>query len=520
MKIEIFDTTLRDGAQGAGVMLSPDDKLNIIRMIDSLGIDYIEVSMITDSRSADFFRQAASVPLTTSRLCTFSPTVRPHRKANEDELLRYAAEAPADVAVLYGKASLLHVNEVLRTDAEENLRIIHDSIAYLVSLGKTVIFDAEHFFDGYGDNPDYAMKVLESAKKAGAHRLVLCDTNGGMLPDVVGMTVSRVAGEFGGVGIHCHNDMGMADASSVSAVLSGACHVQCTVSGIGERCGGASLSTIVPLLQLKLGFDCIGDKIRSLTPAVRSITESANLTFNESAPFVGGHAFTHKAGTHIDGIRKSPRSFEHIDPESVGNYRETLISSLSGRSALAEKIRACEPGAADKNSPEVGKALELLKAKEAEGYMYEDADASLVLLIDGVFGRRKSYFELGGFKIIVDNPAEQKSEMNSTAMIKIRVEGKEEITAAEGNGPVNAMDAALRRALTCFYPDIDKMKLTDYKVRVIDSRATASSVRVVIESTDGRSTWRTVGVSPDITGASWQALCDSVEYMLSHICKI
>jgi len=349
--------------------------------------------------------------------------------------------------------------------------------------------------------------------------VVLCDTNGGMLPDVVGLVTDAVTKKYDRIGIHCHNDMGMAAACTVSAVLAGACHIQGTVSGVGERCGNANLNTLIPVLQCKLGFDCIGERLPLLTPTARLIADAANLSFDESEPFVGGYAFTHKAGTHIDGVKKQPRTFEHIDPASVGNARNIVVSGLSGRAAVIEKMRACFPDEAfSKEDPRVLKAAALIREKEGAGFDYEDATASLALLLREAAGRRQSFFDLLSLKVIVDEGEavrEPGSEpFSASAVIKIAVGDREYLTAGEGNGPVNAIDEALRRALTRFYPELSAMRLTDYRVRVLDSRATASAVRVAIESTDGKSVWRTVGVSSDVINASWQALRDSVEYML------
>ncbi|MBQ4605467.1 MAG: citramalate synthase, partial [Clostridia bacterium] len=349
------------------------------------------------------------------------------------------------------------------------------------------------------------------------------------LPDTIGLVVSAVIQQYGigKIGIHCHNDLGMAVAGSVSAVLSGASQVQGTISGFGERCGNANLNTLIPVLQLKLGFDCIGGNLTGLTSCARCISETANRAFNENEPFVGGYAFTHKAGTHIDGVTKAPRSFEHMDPAAVGNRRNIVISSLSGRAALADKMRSyLPPEDLTKDSPRLLELSRILKEREALGYDYEDAAASLALVIEEVLNQRKRYFDLLHFKVMVENSPlgtlqepmypTADTDMTAIATIKIAVEGREELTAGEGNGPVNAMDEALRRALVRFYPQISQMRLTDYKVRVLNSGATASVVRVLIESTDGLEVWRTVGVSPDIITASWQALRDSVEYMLSR----
>lgn len=537
MKIEIFDTTLRDGTQGAGINFNDEDKIRVIHALDDIGVSYIEAGMMCDAHSEEFFAKISSLKLKNSQLCVFGQTRRAGHTCVEDMFLPKIASCGVPCAVIYGKSWLYQVSHVLGTTPEENLAMIYDTVKYLHDAGKEVIFDAEHFFDGYSDNPEYSFKVIETAFSAGASRAVLCDTNGGMLPDVIGMITKAVTDRFGNIGIHCHNDLGMAAACSVSAVLSGAMHVHGTVSGMGERCGNANLNTVIPVLQLKLGFDCIGENIKLLTRTARYINETANVAFSENEPFVGGYAFTHKAGAHIDGVNKAPRTFEHIDPETVGNKRNILISGLSGRAAVMEKLRElildkCMGGDMDyvykelsdgtlsKNAPVIIRAAELIKEKEAAGYSYEDAGASLALVIDEAFGVRQSFFKLLNFKVIIDDDEEisraSDGGMRNWAMIKISVNGCEELCAGEGNGPVNAMDICLRRALSRFYPEIAEMHLTDYKVRVLDSSATASSVRVLIESTDGVSVWRTVGVSPDIINASWQALRDSVEYMLSR----
>ncbi len=528
MKIEIYDTTLRDGLQGGGVDFSPSDKMQVLHILDTLGVTYSEIGMLTDENALAFCRAVAKESLTTTTPVIFGQTCRPGEKCTDNPTLSAMAQVPLSVCTIYGKSWLYQVRQVLHTTAEENLRMIWDTIRYLKSAGKTVFFDAEHFFDGYSDHAEYARRVVDTAFTAGADRVILCDTNGGMLPDTIGMVTGDVTRQYdiGKVGIHCHNDMGMAAACSVSAVLSGAAQVQGTISGFGERCGNANLNTLIPVLQLKLGFDCIGDKLPKLTGCARAVNECANRAFNENEPFVGGYAFTHKAGTHIDGVTKSPKSFEHMDPAAVGNRRNIVISSLSGRAALADKMRAWLPEEdLGKDSPRLLELSKILKERESMGYDYEDATASLALLIDQVLERRKRYFDLLHFKVHVENSDSQISAdtaagtdavMSAIATIKIAVEGREELTAGEGNGPVNAMDEALRRALVRFYPQISRMKLTDYKVRVLDSGATASVVRVLIESTDGLEVWRTVGVSPDIITASWQALRDSVEYMLSR----
>lgn len=523
MKIEIYDTTLRDGIQGCGVDFSPEDKLSVLHTLDHLGVTYIEVGMLTDTETAAYCARIATETLTHATPVVFGQTCRPGESCPDNASLCALASCSLPVVTVYGKSWLYQVEQVLHTTKDENLRMIRDTIVFLRQAGKRVFFDAEHFFDGYSDDAAYAMDVVDTAFAAGADRVILCDTNGGMLPDTIGLVTKAVADRFGGnrLGIHCHNDMGMASACTVSAVLSGVCQIQGTISGYGERCGNANLNTLIPVLQLKLGFDCIGENLPRLTACARQISERANRAFNENEPFVGGYAFTHKAGTHIDGVTKSPRSFEHMDPAAVGNRRNIVISSLSGRAALADKMRAYLPAteALTKDSPRLLELSRILKEREAMGYDYEDAAASLALLIEEVLNQRKRYFDLLHFKVMVENqPLSADTaveDMSAIATIKIAVGGSEELTAGEGNGPVNAMDEALRRALVRFYPQISQMRLSDYRVRVLNSGATASVVRVLIESTDGVEVWRTVGVSPDIITASWQALRDSVEYMLS-----
>ncbi|MGN1409786.1 MAG: citramalate synthase [Eubacteriales bacterium] len=526
MKIEILDTTLRDGAQGAGVEFSSDDRLRVIHELDLLGVSYIEAGMITSSADAVFFSRLGEVQkqLENAKICVFCRTVKAGERAEDDELLTLCASAPVPAAVIYGKASLSQLTDVLGVTAEENLRMIGESVSCLVKSGKEVIFDAEHFFDGYSDNPTYATDVVNTAFSAGASRVILCDTNGGMLPDVIGLITRAMREKYDNIGIHCHNDMGMAVSCSLSAVLEGAMQVHGTIMGVGERCGNADLCTLIPVLQLKMGFDCIGGRIRNLTRVARSITDAANLTFDEKSPFIGGYAFTHKAGAHIDGVKKSPRSFEHISPESVGNSRNIVISGLSGRAALLDKLRAYMPDENfTKDDPRVVRLMASLKEREALGYDYEDSGASFALLIDEAFGNRREFFRLLSLKVMTDEADESyesddggSEEFHSSAVIKISVGGRDELTAGEGNGPVNAIDEAFRRALIRFYPEVGRMRLTDYRVRVLESRATASRVRVAIESTDGSKVWRTVGVSSDVINASWQALRDSVEYMLSE----
>jgi 2-isopropylmalate synthase len=391
-----------------------------------------------------------------------------------------------------------------------NLLLIEDTLGFLRQAGKEVFFDAEHFFDGYKDSPEYAMQTLQSAARAGASRLVLCDTNGGTLPGEIAKITADVASRFPQtLGIHCHDDCGMAAAGTIAAVEAGARHVQGTFIGFGERCGNAALSTVIPVLQEKLGYACIPpENMPLLTATALFVAQIANLTPDPRAPFVGASAFAHKAGMHIDGVSKLPGTFEHIEPERVGNTRRFLMSGQSGRGALLPTIRKFLPQA-DKNSEQAAQLTQALKALEYEGYEYEAAEASLELVVRRHLGRSRRFFELARYRVIDEH------ESVSSAMVKLRVGGAEEIAAAEGNGPVNALDRALRRALEVFYPALANMRLVDYKVRVLESMAaTASGVRVVIRSSDGHDVWSTVGVSPNIIDASWKALTDSIEYYL------
>ncbi len=523
MKIQILDTTLRDGAQGHGITFSNDDKLQIIRLLDSLAVDAVEVVNFNEPPSGLSEFYTPFLPLFSTRLrhttlTAFGSTCRPGERPEDDRQIRSVISSPFKQVSIFGKSWLLHVENVLRTTPEENLRMISATVAYFVEHGISVIFDAEHFFDGYADSPEYALSVLNAAKSAGASTLVLCDTNGGRLPSEIGRVVGEVKTTLGGeipLGIHCHNDIGMADAASVLAVQNGATMVQGTISGIGERCGNANLNVIIPLLSLKLGCKCLTrESLRRLTPTARLINELANHAFDESEPFVGGHAFSHKAGMHIDGVKKLPKSFEHIDPAEVGNERGYVVSCLSGRAAILGFLADAAPEITglDKYSDTVRDVLNLIRSKENAGFSYEDAYASLELLVRNFLGLNTSAFSIVSYQVTINESA---VGSRSTAMVKVRVGESETLTAAEGEGPVNALDRALRSALSKFYPKVERVRLTDYRVRVLNSgRATASVVRVVIESTNGRRTWRTTGASVDIIEASLHALADSYEFAL------
>ncbi|NMA65023.1 MAG: citramalate synthase, partial [Clostridiaceae bacterium] len=434
--------------------------------------------------------------------------------AEEDANVKALLMANTEVVAIFGKSWDFHVTKVIRTSLEENLKMIEESIAFFKEKGKEVIFDAEHFFDGYKSNPEYALKTLKSAASAGADCLVLCDTNGACFPQGVYDIVKIVKNSFDiKIGIHTHNDCGMAVANSIMAYEAGAEHIQGTFTGFGERCGNANLSTIIPNLQLKKKILCIPDEnIKNLTYTARKISEIANINLNERDPYVGNSAFAHKGGMHIDGVCKASSSFEHIDPSLVGNKRRFLMSEVAGRKTILEKIKELNPEI-DKESQETENIIQRLKELEHQGYQFEGAESTFELVVRKQLGKYKPFFELEKFQLMTEQP--KLSGPSASALIKVTVDDKSEITAAEGEGPVHALDRALRKALEVFYPELRHVHLTDFKVRVIDSnKATAAKVRVLIESTDGESVWTTVGVSTDIIEASWIALVDSIEYKL------
>jgi 2-isopropylmalate synthase len=514
-KIDIYDSTLRDGAQAQGISFTVEDKLKIVQSLDSLGISYIEAGNPgSNPKDLEFFNRVKTLKLKHSRVIAFGSTRRVGVKAQEDANIMSLLKAETSAVAIFGKSWDFHVSQVLKTSLDENLRMIYDTIEFFKKQGKEVVFDAELFFEGYLANPEFAVKTLKAAFDAGADSICLCETTGGSFPSDIFRITSRVVEELKvPVGIHCHNDSGMAVANSIMAVQAGAVQVQGTINGFGERCGNTNLCTIIPNLQLKMGFECIsGKNIKKITSAARFISEVANVTFDERAPYVGGSAFAHKAGMHSDAISKDPKTYEHIDPEAVGNARIILMSEVAGRSTVLNLIKQVERRIT-KDSPETKLILGKLKELEYEGYQYEGAESSFKLVIMKVLGKYKPFFELKEFKVIVSEPTI--NSVNSSVMIKIKVGDQEEITAAEGDGPVHALDNAVRKALERFYPQIREMKLTDYKVRVLDSTsATAAKVRVLIESTDGAEIWTTIGVSTDIIDASWKALVDSIEYKL------
>jgi len=514
-KIIMYDSTLRDGAQALGISFTVEDKLKIVNGLDKLGIDYIEAGNPgSNPKDLEFFERALKLKLTTSKLIAFGATRRANIKVEDDANVQSLLRAGTDAVAVFGKAWDFQVTEILKTTLDENLKMIHDTIKYFKRNGKIVVYDAEHFFDGYNADPKYAMTTLKTAYEAGADTICLCDTKGASLPSQISKITSLVQKEVGcAIGIHCHNDNGMAVAGSISAVEAGAVQVQGTINGFGERCGNANLCTIIPNLQLTMDYECIpSENMEKLTPVARFISEVANIIHDERAPFVGNCAFAHKAGMHADAVNKNASAYELINPEVVGNQRNILMSEVAGRSAVMSLINMVD-SSITKDSPETKKIIERLKELEYEGYQYEGAESSFELVIRKMLGKYETFFELKEFKVIVNEP--NVNSVNSAAMIKISVGDQTEITAAEGDGPVNALDKALRKALERFYPQIADMKLTDYKVRVLDSNfATASKVRVLIETTDGEDVWTTVGVSSDIIEASWRALVDSVEHKL------
>lgn len=516
MSVCIYDTTLRDGAQGKGISFSPGGKLRVAQVLDAFGVDLIEGGYAASNpKDVAFFHDVKKLELRHARIAAFGSTRRANLHPRDDAGCQALLAADTPVCTIFGKSWTLHVTDVLRTTREENLAMIGDTVAWLVENGREVVYDAEHFFDGFKNDPEYALASLAAARDQGAGVLVLCDTNGGTLPHEVYDITARVREALGHpVGIHAHNDGGCGVANSLEAVRAGADHVQGTINGFGERCGNADLVPVLANLSLKMGKSLrAGDNLARLTELSRTVDELANQRPNPKSPYVGDHAFAHKAGMHVDGVRKNASSFEHVPPETVGNGRHILISELSGSSNVLLKI--LEMGLeVDKSSPEVKRVLKELERLEKDGYEFEGADASFHMLVQKVLKSHTSFFEPLGYRIINER-REHHGETVAEASVKIRVGGEEEYTVAEGDGPVAALDQALRKALARFFPQIAEVKLTDYRVRILDpEESTRAKTRVLIESTDGHRTWNTVGVSENIIEASWEALVESVEYKL------
>jgi len=516
-KVYIFDSTLRDGSQAQGISFSVKDKLQITKKLDELGVSYIEAGNPgSNPKDAEFFEKIKGIKLKNSKLCAFGSTRKANIKVEEDSNLLALINSGVDVICIFGKAWDFHVTDIIKTTLDENLAMIKESIEYLKGLNKEVVFDAEHFFDGYKNNPEYALKVLSVAKQAGADWIVLCDTNGGTLPSSIKPVIDLLFNKgFNNLGIHCHNDAGTAVANSLIAVEAGVRQVQGTFTGLGERCGNANLSTIIGNLMLKMNYDVLPkENLDKLVANYRYICEVSNIIPNDREAYVGSCAFAHKGGMHIDAVQKNPISFEHVSPSMIGNARTTLMSEVAGRSTIMSIINKVDHSVS-KGSEATARIMERLKELEHMGYQFEGAEGSFELLVIKELGLFKPSFELVEYRVMIDQPS--RTECSSTVTMKIKVNGVMEVTAADGFGPVNALDKALRKALSVFYPAISSMYLSDYKVRVIGGdKATSAKVRVLIESTDGITTWTTVGVSYDIIEASWKALVDSVEYKLLY----
>jgi 2-isopropylmalate synthase len=515
-QITIYDTTLRDGTQREGVSLSVDDKLKIARRLDDAGFHYVEGGYPgSNPKDVEFFSRIGELSLKRAKLVAFGSTRRPNAPT-PDANLAALTEVTTPAVCIVAKSWLLHVDKVLNTTPDENLRMIADSVRYLQRAGREVIYDAEHFFDGFADNPEYALETLVTAAEAGATWVVLCDTNGGSLPTRVAEAVRVVRSrlpERVGLGIHTHNDGELAVANTLAAIDAGATQVQGTINGYGERTGNANLCSIVPNLQLKLGYRCLeDDQLRQLTDLSHYVAEVANLAHDSHLPYVGASSFAHKAGLHVNAVLKNSRCYEHIAPDLVGNRQRILVSELSGRSNVLVKAQQFGLDLDDK-SADVRRVLDTLKQLESEGYQFEAAEGSFELLLRRLRPDYRPPFELIDLLVLVERRAG--AAIVAEATVKIKVGDAVFHTAAEGNGPVNALDAAIRKALLQFYPELAKVQLQDYKVRVLDGNdGTGAVVRVSIESGDGYTSWGTVGSSPNIIEASWLALADSLEYAL------
>ena len=518
-KIKLYDTTLRDGMQAEGISFSLEDKLSIAGCLDELGIDYIEGGYAASNpKEMQFFAEAAKLGLKNSKVVAFGSTRRADTQVEADASLAAILACKAQTATLVGKAWDMQVKAVLGCSLDENLQLCADSVAYLKKRGIEVIFDAEHLFNGYKENREYAMKVLTAAADAGADVLVLCDTNGGSIPDQIYEITKAICEKFPTlpVGIHTHNDCDCATANTLAAVSAGARHVQGTINGLGERCGNANLCTVIPNLAFKMGFECLApEKIKTLTEVSRFIFEVCNLNPVMNMPYVGESAFAHKAGLHVDALLKDRRTYEHIDPVLVGNERRFLISELSGKSNILAEL---EKAKITQDKKLAKKILTRVQELEDQGYQFEAANASFDLLVKKIIGTYKPSFEL--LKYYVTAEKRTSGEMVNEATVKLKVGDKVQHVVGEGDGPVNALDAALRKALQSIYPAVKDVHLIDYKVRVVNAKAgTAARVRVIIESRDKTSVWGTVGVSENVIEASWQALSDSVDYKLQKDTK-
>ncbi len=514
-RVQIYDSTLRDGAQAEGIAFSLDDKLMIAQRLDALGVHYIEGGWPnpTNPKDMEFFNRISELPFENAKVAAFGSTRRANNHPEDDAILNTLLQAGTDVVTLFGKSWELHVTRVLRTTRDENLRLIQDSVAFIGWNGREVVYDAEHFFDGYKDDPQYAIATLLAAQEGGAGILVLCDTNGGTLPselpEIIGNVKQKINLPFG---IHTHNDAGVGVANALVAVEMGAAQVQGTFNGYGERCGNANLCSIIPSLELKLDKSSIGpEKLAGLKDFSRFLSEIANVYHDHRQPYVGESAFAHKGGVHIDAMVKQPATYEHCEPEHVGNERRFLLSEQSGSATIAAKVNHLIPGL-DKKHPAVQRLLRQIKQLEHEGYVFEAAEASFEILARKALGAISDPFRLVGFRTINRKSAEG---TEAEAIVKVEVDGRIYHTVADGDGPVNALDAALRQGLEPVYPILREVHLEDYKVRVLSAQeGTAARVRVLIESSDSHRVWNTIGVSENIIEASWIALVDSLSYKL------
>jgi 2-isopropylmalate synthase len=520
--VTLYDTTLRDGTQMEGISLSVEDKLRIAERLDQLGVQFIEGGWPgSNPKDEEFFRLARDLDLKNASIVAFGATRRARSKAADDPNLKALVESGAPVVTLVGKASEMQVLKVLETTLDENLAMIRESIEFLKGKGLRVLFDAEHFFDGYAESPEYSIACVRAAAEAGAEYVVLCDTNGGSMPGQIFDTVSAVRGALDvGVAIHCHNDADVAVANSLAAVQAGATQVQGTINGYGERCGNANLLSVIANLKLKMGIDCVTDEqLEHLTEVHRFAAELANVPRSHYQPYVGESAFTHKGGMHVAAVAKFEESYQHVQPDVVGNAKHVVVSELAGRANIMIKLQE-EGLTAAVPKERIADLLKLVKEREAEGFQYEGAEASFRLLVERALPEYKAPFELVDYMVVMEKHRRKgRSQDDDTlceAVVKVAVKGEVMHTVAEGNGPVNALDAALRKGLITFFPHIADVQLMDYKVRVVEqgSDGTGAIVRVLVESTDGERYWSTVGASANIIEASWQALADSLEYAL------
>ncbi len=512
-QVKLYDTTLRDGMGGQGMSLSVGEKLKVVAALDTLGVHFIEAGFPSSNpKEAELFEQLADLDLKQATIAAFGMTRRRDRGASDDEALAVLADSFAPVVCLVGKSWRLHVDKVIKVSADENLAMIGDSIAFLLAQGKRPVFDAEHFFDGYRDDAAYALECVRAAAEAGSENVTLCDTNGGSLPAFVAKATAAVVAELGDaveVGIHTHNDAECAVANSLAAVQAGARLVQGCVNGYGERCGNANLASILPALQLKLGFEVVSpEQLASLTPTSHYLDELCNMTPNPDRAYVGRNAFAHKAGMHAAGVAADPSTFEHLDPGEVGNERDILASELSGKATIRS---AAEQAGLELDDEAATLAVERLKQREHSGYHYEAAQASFELLLRREAGVYEPLFELESFRVTTEK--REGSRVETEATIKVLVDGQRYVEVAEGNGPVNALDKALRAAIGARHPHLREIELTNYKVRILDeAHGTGAVTRVLLDSTDGRREWGTIGVSENIIEASWEALVDSLAY--------